>query len=120
MEQGPTEKTIIEQCVRQKLPLPDKIANAPEIAFGLDVFYIAFMDLTSCRGTGYGTEGPISWLSINSYADAKEFEEEQREDMFYFVQKLDMCYLDYKTRKLKESIPGGGKIIGSDGRSFLR
>lgn len=117
MEQGPTEKTIVEQCVRQRLPLPDKIANAPELAFGLDVFYIAFMDLTSCRGSGYGTEGPISWLVINQYADAKEFEDEQREDLFYFVQQLDMVYLNYKTKKLKEST-GSGKLLGADGRQL--
>lgn len=85
------------------MPLPDKIANAPELLFGLDVFYIAFMDLTSCRGGGYGTEGPISWLAINQYADAKRFDDEQREDLFYFVGKLDLVYLDYKTKKIKES-----------------
>lgn len=112
LEQGPTEKVIIEQCVRQRLPLPDKIANAPEIAFALEVYYLAFMDLTSCRGSGYGTEGPISWLAIHQYADAKRFEDDQREDLFYFVQKLDMVYLNFKTKKLKENIPGGGRIGG--------
>lgn len=110
---------IVEQCVRQRLPLPDRIANAPEVAFGLEIYYIAFMDLTSCRGTGYGTEGPISWLVINQYADAKHFEGEQHEDLFYFVQKLDMIYLDFKTKKLKEST-GNGKILGADGRTFRK
>lgn len=60
------------------------------------------MDLTSCRGTGYGTEGPISWLAVNEYADAKGFEDEQREDLFYFIGKLDLVYLEFKTQKLKE------------------
>lgn len=65
------------------------------------------MDLTSCRGTGYGTEGPISWLTVNQYADAKGYEDEQREDLFYFVQRLDMVYLEYKTKKMKESTSKG-------------
>lgn len=116
MEQGPTEKVIIQQCAQQRLPLPDKIANAPEIYFGLELFYLAFMDLTSCRGSGYGTEGPISWLAINQYADAKEFEEEQREDLFYFIQKLDAIYLGHKTQKLKDSM-GTGKSLG-DGKKM--
>lgn len=81
-----------------------RIANAPEILLGLQVFYIAFMDLTSCRGSGYSTEGPIGWLAINQYADAKGFEDEQREDLFYFVGKLDLVYLDYKTAKIKEGL----------------
>lgn len=79
------------------------------------LYYIAFMDLTSCRGTGYGTEGPISWLSTHTYADAKGFEGEQREDLFYFVGKLDMAYLDHKTKKLQAST---GKIIGPDGKAM--
>lgn len=118
MEQGPTEKLIIEQCARQRMPLPDRIANSPEVLFGLAVYYIAFMDLTTCRGTGYGTEGPISWLAINQYADAKEFEEEQREDLFYFMGKLDVVYLDYKTRKLKEGTTPS--LVAADGSKMKR
>lgn len=98
---------IVDQCVRQRLPLPDRIAKAPEVFFGLEIYYIAFMDLTSCRGTGYGTEGPINWLAINQYADAKGFEDEQREDLFYFVQNLDMVYLGFKTKKITESTGKG-------------
>lgn len=105
---------IVEQCVRQRLPLPERIAKAPEVFFGLEIYYIAFMDLTSCRGTGYGTEGPISWLTINQYADAKGFDGEQREDLFYFIQRLDMVYLEHKTKKLKESTGSKGPIVGTD------
>ena len=111
MEQGPTEKVIIQQCVRQGLPLPDRIANAPELLLGLDFFYSAFMDLTTCRGTGYGTEGPISWLSILDWANEYGVEGEQREDLFYHIQKLDEVYLTFKAKKLKnaEKQKGAGK-----------
>lgn len=118
MEQGPTEKLIVEQCARQRIPLPARIANSPEVLFGLAVFYVAFLDLTSCRGTGYGTEGPISWLAIHQYADAKELDDEQREDLFYFIGKLDVVYLDYKTRKLKEGATPS--LIASDGSKLKR
>lgn len=64
---------------------------------------MAFMDLTTCRGTGYGTEGPISWLSIKSWADANEVEGEQLEDLFFHIQKLDEVYLNFKTKKLKDA-----------------
>lgn len=81
------------------------------------LYYVAFMDLTTCRGTGYGTEGPISWLSTNEYADAKGFEDEQRDDLFYFIGRMDAVYLDFKTKKIKEST---GKILGSDGQTLRR
>ena len=58
------------------------------------------MDLTSGRGQSYGTEGPISWLSINEYCVIHGIIGEQREDLIYHVQKLDEVYLKFKTKKL--------------------
>jgi hypothetical protein len=81
------------------------------------MYYQAFMDLTSCRGQGYGTEGPISWLTIAEYADRCGFEGEQRDDLFYFVQKLDAVYLKFKGDKLEAKVNpkapiGKGKTKG--------
>ena len=104
MEQGPTEKFIIEQCYRQNLPLPDRIQNAPELFLGLELYYLAFMNLTSCRSQGYGTEGPVGWLQINEYCVVCGIIGEQREDLIYHVQQLDSAYLEFKTKKLKEQI----------------
>lgn len=83
------------------MPLPERIANAPELYLGLELYYRAFLDLTSCRGQGYGTEGPISWLSIKDYADAQELDLDQRDDLFYHIQHMDLAYLKHKSEKLK-------------------
>lgn len=72
---------------------------------GLELFYMAFMDLTSCRGQSYGSEGPIGWLSINDYCRVHGIIGEQREDLIYHVQRLDAAYLEYKTKKLKAAQP---------------
>lgn len=111
MEQGPTEKAIIQAAARDRTPLPARIQNKPDVWLGLEIYYQAFMDLTSCRGHGYGTEGPISWLTIAEYADRLEFDDDQRSDLFYFVQKLDAVYLDFKTKKLQAATktPVGAK-----------
>ncbi len=84
------------------MPLPERIANAPELYLGLELYYMAFMDLTTCRGQGYGTEGPIGWLAIRDYAVAQEIQGEQLEDLFYHIQHLDAAYLDHKAKKLKD------------------
>lgn len=110
------EKVIIEQCARQRLPLPPRIANAPDLFFGLGLYYVAFMDLTTCRGTGYGTEGPISWLAMNEYARAKGLGDEQREDLFFYVGRMDLIYLNHKTKKIKDASKGG--LVGPDGRAM--
>lgn len=88
--------------MRQRLPLPQRIQNAPELTLGLDFYYTAFLDLTTCRTQGYGTEGPISWLTINQYLNERGIEEEeQREDLFYHIQRLDAAYLDFKAKRLE-------------------
>lgn len=101
LEQGPTEKAILQACARERRPPPARIANAPDLLPGLELFYLAFMDLTSCRGQGYGTEGPISWLTIDDYAARCGYLGEQREDLIYHMQRMDAEYLKYKTKKLE-------------------
>lgn len=82
-------------------PVPKKIAESPELDPWLELFYTAFMCLTTCRGTGYSTEGAIGWLAINAYCHECEIFDEQREDLFYHVQHMDAAYLNYKAKKLK-------------------
>lgn len=77
-----------------------KIRNAPELLLGLELFYTAFMDLTSSRELGYG-EGPIRWKTILDYCEKHEIEGEQQEDVFYHVQHLDSAYLDWRAKKSK-------------------
>lgn len=71
------------------------------------------MDLTTCRGQGYGTEGPISWLTIAEYAAVREYTAEQAEDLFYHVSHMDAAYLEYKAKKLKSSLGGSGDGLKS-------
>lgn len=69
---------------------------------GLELFYGAFMDLTTCRGTGYGTEGPIPWTVVRQWADIHGLDEEQIEDLEYFIPRMDEAYLKFKTKKMTE------------------
>ena len=82
------------------MPLPDRIKNAPELHFGLDLYYLAFLDLTSCRGTGYGTEGPIPWTAMHHWASAHDLSQDQWEDLVYHLPMMDETYLKFKAKKL--------------------
>lgn len=97
MEQGPAERRILEQCRRERLPLPDRISNAPELQLGLELFYGAYIDLSTCR-TGMG-DGPISWQVAREYAIINEFNEEQIDDLHYFISHLDEAYTSWKRKK---------------------
>ena len=120
LEQGPTERKIIELSVRQRLPLPDTIANAPELSLGLDLFYTAFHDLNSCRTLGFA-EGPIPWLAIDDYCGRLSITGVQREDLLYHVQQLDTVYLEYRAKQATKSAGNGGtKGVRKEGKAARR
>lgn len=79
-------------------PVPEKISNAPELGFGLDLYYEAFWDLATCRPVGLGA-GAIPWTAIRDYAIAFAFDEEQTEILFHCVRLMDNAYLDFYSKK---------------------
>ena len=100
MKWGDVEENLIKQSRLSNMPLPDAIANRPVLNLGLDLYYIAFLDLTTTRQVGMA-EGPISWTSIKDYCIAKDLGEELTEDMFYIIPRLDQTYLKYQSDNMK-------------------
>lgn len=96
--------------VRDGQPLPDHIQNAPELTQGLELFYNAFQDLSSCRTAGMSL-GPIPWTAMDQYCVRYGINGEQRDDLFHHVEKLDEAYREYVEKKAekKSKIKGAGK-----------
>lgn len=91
------------------MPLPKKIQNAPELRFGLELYFGAFFDLNTCRQIGMGI-APIPWFSIRDYALVYEFDEEQTDDLFFFIRKMDHAYIAHHDRKTKVKHGKSGKF----------
>jgi len=100
LEQGPVERRIIEQCLRERLPFPQAIQKAPDLWIGLELFFGAFMDLDGDRPSGW-TVRPIPWTVIMDYAQAYNITGEQREDLLHFVRAMDKAYIERETKKQK-------------------
>lgn len=92
------EQTIIQQCIRRRQPLPEKIANAPTIRQGLEPYYIAFWELSTCRPSGFSL-GQIPWTAIESYAERQGWVGEQYEDLVDFIRAMDNTFLTYQREK---------------------
>lgn len=90
---GKAEQSIARQAMRSGRPIPDRIQNAPELQIGLQLYLQAFFDLDSERSHGSGLKS-IPWSAIKDYCEAHELDEEQTEDMFYFVKKMDNAHLN--------------------------
>jgi hypothetical protein len=98
---GPHEQSIAKRAYQNGEPMPERIANAPELKLGLQLYLNAFLDLDSERELG-----PIPWSSISNYARTFGFDEEQTADLFYFVRKTDNAV----TRKRSEKQKADAKI----------
>lgn len=100
LELGPIEQNIAKQAMRAGQPLPDRIANAPELIDGLQIYLNAFFDLDSDR-THVFSPTAIPWSSIHSYAIAFELDDEQTHDLFYFIKRMDSKHLERVAIKMK-------------------
>lgn len=72
--------------------------NAPELFWGLELYYDAFLDLQSCRSLGMA-EGPISWHAIYEYAIRHQFSEGQHDDLQYYISRMDAAYAKHRESK---------------------
>lgn len=84
--------------MRDGQPLPQRIQNAPSMAFGMHLYFNAFLELSSCRQMGMAL-GPIPWTAVNDYALYMDLDEDQHEDLHFFVRELDNEYVKYQSKK---------------------
>lgn len=71
---------------------------------GLALYYEAFFDLTTCRGMGFGSVGPIPWTAIVEYARFYRFDEEQTDALLFYVRRLDDVVIK-KSTPAKDTAP---------------
>jgi hypothetical protein len=78
--------------------LPQRIQNAPVIPWGLQLYYAAFFDLTTCRSSA-SSGGLIRWVDVEEYCLKLNLTDEQKEDMHYYVRCMDNAYLNWRESK---------------------
>jgi len=105
LEQGKTEEVILRQCVRERLPIPDAIANAPEMGHGLDFYLAAYVELSSCRVQ----DGLIPWTAIANYCIAHDLDSEMCDEIMFIVRRVDTEIQSYRFEKEKAKAKSDGK-----------
>jgi hypothetical protein len=90
MDLGQVEQRIVRECYLRKHALPDSIQNAPQLFLGLEIYWQAFADLSSCRAIGWGA-GPIPYTAIVDYARAWGLD---TEDTAFFMSEMDRVYME--------------------------
>lgn len=124
LEQGKTEALILEQARKNRMPVPKRIQNAPELRPGLHYYYYAFVELSTCRNLGMG-EGCIPWSAVREYALSEGLGEDDFDRLLILVRGMDIEYLDYQKRKQKAESKSHGRTpirtnatgLGSKGKA---
>jgi len=88
----------VENALRSGRDIPPRIAGAPELEAGAEIWMLAFRQLTTERQIGWGV-GPIPWSAIAAWAEEWELDEEQASDLAYYVRRMDREYIRLKTPK---------------------
>lgn len=88
--------------------------NAPSLVPGLDFYFAAFNELTTCRAVGMGA-GPIPWTAIQEYADRQELDGEDRACLLYLVRAMDNAYLEHGRKEFDKKALNQANQQGTKG-----
>lgn len=98
---GEIEIGIVEQAVKQGIPVPERIQDRPVLKFGLELFFKAFLDLTCDRTSGFDV-GSIPTMTILSYASYHEIYGIDAFNFLEIIRGIDGEYLRHQTAKQKK------------------
>lgn len=101
LDLGPHEQKLAKQYMRAGEPIPERIANAPELMIGLQFYMQAFFDLDSERSHAMAPTA-IPRSKIRDYAEAYECDDETTEDLMFLIRKMDNKHLERIAAKVKK------------------
>lgn len=103
--QGKNEEKIVRLAKANRQEIPDIIKNKPQLLPGLDIYYKAFWELSTCRSIGM-MEGPIWWIAIRDYADEMEFTGIDRIRFFFLIKQMDSEYTSVRAKEVEKKKNG--------------
>lgn len=68
-----------------KSRLPPSVENAPQVNQGLELYWLAYSDLSTCRTF----HGVIPWDAISTYARHNRFSFEQYRLLAVYIREMD-------------------------------
>ena len=84
-------------------PLPPEIAEQPTLQPHLQVYWIAFWELTTCRQALYMTEGQIPWNVVDYWGKEAGMGKMERQELWLAISAMDNVYLNHKSKQLEQN-----------------
>lgn len=92
---------MLKAAYRRGQSPPEVFQNAPELRDDLQVYWLAYDELSTCRGYAgmSGVPTPIPWTAINEYAIRHRFAGEAFDDLVDIVRAVDDAFRSHATEK---------------------
>lgn len=95
--------------MKRGVPLPDFIADAPQLNAELEIFWAMFWELSSCRGyTAMGDPTRIPWTAIDRYAERHRFTQDAFSDAVFLLGRMDDAFIAHNSKKRPPVVQSGG------------
>jgi hypothetical protein len=107
MKQDKNLDKILNLARVNNMPLPDAIKERPVLMIGLEVYWKAFWELSTCRAIGM-MEGPIPWLAIRDYAFDFNLEGLSKVRFYAIIRGMDNAYLRLRSKEIEKKNPKNG------------
>jgi len=104
---------MAEAVRRGLLPrLPPRVANAPRLLAHLEIHWLAFKDLSTCRPPAFGGVAPIPFTAVLQYAAFKGLSHEQTEELDYFMGRMDDAFMSWYAEREARNARSNGAALG--------
>lgn len=91
------EAHVALQALRMRRPIPDEIANAPEVRPDLEIFWAAFWDLRGERGADL----PIPYSKARAWCRDYGMSEDDFADLWFLVRRMDETFMEWAAKQRK-------------------
>lgn len=93
---GGRENRLAQQYRKGNLrKLPEKVLGAPSLRPGLELYWLAYAELSTCRPPSFGDLLPIPWTAIDAYATRYDFDEDQFDWLVCASREMDKAMAAY-------------------------
>lgn len=82
-----------------------EILNAPDLHIGLELYWVAFCELGTCRPPAMAGAAPIPWTAIEQWSDKEELDEEQNQRLHLLLGRMDKAYSEWAEKDGSKSKP---------------
>lgn len=90
---------------RRRGRLPEKVLNAPEVPDGLLLYWIGYVELSTCRPPSFGGVAPVPWTAVEQWADRNELTSEQRRRMHLLTSRMDAAMAKWESNRANTHKP---------------